>query len=85
MPQWRNARRREENQEDPRKTQSRDPRMPQGEMPEEGKKTKKTQESPEFDKFTVLSAQRLTMCSQEEFEKHKYEKYRNTMERTPQI
>ena len=54
-------------------------------MPEEGKKTKKTQESPEFDKCTVLSAQRLTMCSQEEFEKHKYEKYRNTMERTPQI
>ena len=54
--------------------------MPQGEMPEEGKKTKKTQESPEFDKCTVLSAQRLTMCGQEEFEKHKYEKHRNTME-----
>ena len=29
----------------------------------------------EFDKCTVLSTQQLTMCSQEEFEKHKYVKH----------
>ena len=56
-------------------------RMPERRNPRiRNQECEKKNPRPEFDKCTVLSAQQLTMCSQEEFEKHKYVKYRNTIQ-----